>query len=297
MTNDIVIMQPEEDWYQSLVDDCKSIQVEAVFNSRWELLAGYHAIGGRIVNEENLNRKDVYGKKILRGLSKSIGISEFNLYKSIQFYKKFPDLTKLPDGKNISWTKVTKLLPEPAKEPTPPMPEGTYRVFYADPPWYYTNDQHGAYATATNEPQDTTLETHYPSMKISELCDLPIKEMAQPNAVLFLWVTSPVLDQVWPIITAWGFEYKTSIVWNKDAHNVGHYVSVRHELLLICTRGSCTPDIDKLLPSVVTEKRTAHSVKPEVFRQMIDTMYPNGNRIELFARRHVEGWDAWGNDA
>lgn len=170
------------------------------------------------------------------------------------------------------------------------IPKNKYRVFYADPPWFYTAPQH------SREEQNTVLETHYPTMKISELCALPISSMAQENAVLFMWVTSPVLDQCWPIIEAWGFEYKTSIVWNKDAHNVGHYVSVRHELLLICTRGSCTPDIDTLPPSVVTEKRTGHSVKPETFRAMIDTMYPKGNRIELFARRPAKGWDVWGND-
>lgn len=285
------------DWYQSLVNDCIAIKTEAVFNSRWELLAGYHTIGKRIVTEKNLKRQDIYRKKILTGLSKSIGMSERNLYRCIQFYKKYPDLTTLPDGKNISWTKVLKLLPEPPKPETPPLPDGTWRVFYADPPWYYTDPQHTDTYNGMGDSQVTILETHYPSMKIEELCALQIKAMAQPDAVLFLWVTSPVLDQVWPVIEAWGFEYKTSIVWNKDAHNVGAYVSVRHEFLLICTRGSCTPDIDTLLPSVVTEKRTEHSVKPEVFRKMIDTMYPNGKRIELFARRKVKGWDRWGNES
>ena len=182
------------------------------------------------------------------------------------------------------------LIEKNKNKPEPKIPTGKYRVIYVDPPWYYTSQQHG------KQEQDTVLETHYSTMKIDEMCALPIKTMAQDNAVLFMWVTSPVLDQCWPIITAWGFEYKTSIVWNKDAHNVGHYVSVRHEFLLICTRGSCTPDINTLPPSVITEKRTGHSVKPESFRELIDTMYPKGNRIELFARRPAKGWDVWGND-
>lgn len=178
-----------------------------------------------------------------------------------------------------------------AEKPKPAQPDGKYRVIYADPPWKYTSgDQH------SNEAQATTLTTYYNSLSIEELCQLPIKEMAQDDAVLFMWVTSPLLEECFDVIRAWGFKYKASIVWDKDAHNVGHYVSVRHELLLICTRGSCTPDTNKLLPSVVKEKRTEHSVKPETFRQMIDTMYPQGRRIELFARRTVDGWDAWGND-
>ena len=176
-------------------------------------------------------------------------------------------------------------------KPQPQQPDGKYRVIYADPPWKYTSgDQH------SNEAQATTLTTHYNSMSIDEMCQLPVKDMAQDDAVLFMWVTSPLLEECFDVIRAWGFKYKASIIWDKDAHNVGHYVSVRHELLLICTRGSCTPDTNKLLPSVVKEKRTEHSVKPETFRQMIDTMYPNGRRIELFARRPVDGWDVWGND-
>lgn len=176
-------------------------------------------------------------------------------------------------------------------KPTPKIPNNTYRVFYADPPWKYNSgDQH------SKEEQDTTIGTHYGSMTIMEMCALPIRNMAQDNSVLFMWVTSPLLAECFDVIKSWGFEYKTSIVWDKMAHNVGHYVSVRHEFLLICTRGSCTPDIDKLLPSVVSEKRGEHSVKPEAFRTMIDTMYPLGDRIELFARRPAKGWEVWGND-
>ena len=178
-----------------------------------------------------------------------------------------------------------------AEKPQSKQPDGKYRIIYADPPWKYTSgDQH------STEAQDVVLSTHYNSMSISELCALPVKNMAQDDSVLFMWTTSPLLEECFEVINAWGFKYKASIVWNKDAHNVGHYVSVRHEFLLICTRGSCKPDSGKLLPSVVTEKRTEHSVKPETFRRMIDEMYTNGKRIELFARRPAKGWDVWGND-
>ena len=99
------------------------------------------------------------------------------------------------------------------------------------------------------------------------------------------------------MITAWGFTYRASIVWNKDAHNMGHYVSVRHEFLLICTRGSATPDTTERLSLVVTEQRTRHSAKPETFRAMIDAMYTHGKRIELFARTAPPSpWAAYGNE-
>ncbi len=204
-----------------------------------------------------------------------------------------PELVEKMDSGEITANKAYKEVEKKRNEskPKPEMPDNKYRVFYADPPWKYTSgDQH------SKEEQDTTLGTHYGSMSIQELCELPVHAMSQANAVLFMWTTSPLLEECFDVIRAWGFKYKTSIVWDKMAHNVGHYVSVRHEFLLICTRGSCTPDIDKLLPSVVSEKRTEHSVKPEVFRKMIDTMYPDGNRIELFARRPADGWKVWGND-
>ena len=77
---------------------------------------------------------------------------------------------------------------------------------------------------------------------------------------------------------------------------MGHYNSVRHEFLLICTRGSCLPDINKLFDSVVSIERAEHSEKPDEFRDMINELYPNGNRIELFARKKNEGWEMWGDE-
>lgn len=169
----------------------------------------------------------------------------------------------------------------------PPDIKGRYRIFYADPPWRYNDKLVDGYGPA---------EYHYPTMTIDELCNLPVKNMTEDNAVLFLWVTSPLLEESFKIIHAWGFEYKTSFIWDKVKHNMGHYNSVRHELLLVCTKGSCTPDIMKLHDSVYSEERTEHSVKPEHFRSIIDEIYPTGKRIELFARRPANGWEVWGNE-
>ena len=96
---------------------------------------------------------------------------------------------------------------------------------------------------------------------------------------------------------AWGFDYKASLVWDKQAHNFGFYWAVHHEFLLLGTRGSCLPDSSELQPSLVTLKRDkVHSQKPEYFREMIDKMYTRGERIELFARNPADGWTAWGNE-
>jgi N6-adenosine-specific RNA methylase IME4 len=190
--------------------------------------------------------------------------------------------------KTISQAKreLTKRL----RRETPPLPSDKYRIIYADPPWRYGNIGPDEYGPA---------ERHYPTMSITELCELgeQIEEITDDNAVLFLWVTSPLLAECFPVIRAWGFKYKTSFVWDKVGHNFGHYNSVRHELLLVCTKGSCTPDVSKLFDSVQSiEKSREHSEKPEQFREIIDTLYTHGKRIELFSRTQVPGWEMWGNE-
>lgn len=176
-----------------------------------------------------------------------------------------------------------------------PLPSDKYRVILADPPWKYRDELIEGYGAA---------EHHYPTLAVEELMELAdesgktISQLAMSDAVLFLWATSPLIDDALRIMDAWGFEYKSSFVWDKVKHNYGHYNSVRHEFLLIGTRGSCTPDSKKLHDSVVVcERSDKHSEKPEVFYELIEEMYTEGPRLELFARSEREGWKPWGNQA
>lgn len=187
-----------------------------------------------------------------------------------------------------------------ASKPIPPWPDGVYRVIYADPPWEYDSSELEQYGTA---------KRHYPTMSTEKLCALDdderegfasrVRELAGDETVLFLWATSGTLPAAFEVIEAWGFVYKSSFVWDKVGHNYGHYNSVRHELLLVATKGSCMPDKDELYDSVVTvDKTSIHSQKPEVFREMIDDLYQWGPRIELFLRGEApEGWEGWGLEA
>jgi len=169
----------------------------------------------------------------------------------------------------------------------PPLPPGPYRVLYADPPWQYASTDPYYYGHARN---------HYPTLSIAELKALPVRKLVAPKAVLFLWVTSPILSECFPVVKAWGFTYKASIVGDKQQSQYGYYVGTQHELLLVCTRGSCKPDMQALPPSVHRiPKLKQHSTKPEEFRLLIDALYPDGRRLELFARRTVANWDVWGN--
>jgi len=171
------------------------------------------------------------------------------------------------------------------------LPDAKYRVIYADPPWNY-NDKADAGAV-----QAGGAEKYYPVLSIKDLCALDVNGICDQDCVLFMWTTSPLLVECAPVIKAWGFRYRASFVWDKVKHNMGHYNSVRHEFLLICGRGSCAPTKPTLYDSVQVIERTGHSEKPERFRAIIDELYPEGRRLELFARREPPApWERWGNE-
>ena len=167
--------------------------------------------------------------------------------------------------------------------------EKKYRIIYVDPPWEYDQWLPHKYGDVKKEYRTKTIE---------EICNMPIKEITNDDAVLFLWATSPKLELAFKVIKAWGFEYKTSFIWDKIKHNFGYYNSVRHEFLLIAGKGSSTPDSKKLYDSVISiERSKKHSEKPDYFRDMIDELYTCGNRIELFHRGKIkDGWDVFGNE-
>jgi N6-adenosine-specific RNA methylase IME4 len=173
-----------------------------------------------------------------------------------------------------------------AVEGATPEPTEKVRIVYADPPWSYGN----VMPDGTSEPRD-----HYPVMDLKAICAIPVREWVADDAVLFLWVTAPILEESFQVVRAWGFEYKASFVWDKIKHNMGHYNSVRHEILLICTRGSCQPDKQQLFDSVQSIERGKHSQKPIEFYDIIETLYTHGRKLEMFARAARDGWDVYGH--
>lgn len=185
----------------------------------------------------------------------------------------------------LAWDKVIGQFDQDAIEaPDVPLPDGEYNVIYADPPWEYRNSGF-----------EMSAAQHYPTMPTEKICalDVPVAD----NAVCFMWVTNPLLPDGLQVLGAWGFEYKTNLVWVKDRHTAGFYVYGQHELLLIGVRGSGMLPIEEAKPkSVITGGNDVHSKKPDSVYAMIDAMYPQGKRIEMFARQRWEGWEAWGNE-
>ena len=172
-----------------------------------------------------------------------------------------------------------------------PLPSNRrYAVLYADPPWHFEvyNEESGVERAAGN---------HYFTMPLNEICALPVLSLAAPDAVLFMWTTAPHLRESFDVLAAWGFEYKTNIVWVKDKIGLGYFVRNQHELLLVATRGDMpSPSPANRPSSVIDAPRREHSRKPDEAYALIERMYPELPKIELFARNTRPGWDAWGSE-
>lgn len=165
-------------------------------------------------------------------------------------------------------------------------PVGAYAVLYADPPWRYEHPVSTSRA----------IENQYPTMTLGELLDL--QPPAAPDSVLFMWATSPKLADALTLMSAWGFEYRTCMVWVKDRIGMGYYARQQHELLLIGRRGKLGVPREPARPaSVIYAPRARHSEKPKQVYGVIEAMYPDATRIEMFARSARPDWDAWGNEA
>ncbi len=185
----------------------------------------------------------------------------------------------------------------------PPLPKKQYDIIYADPPWHYNGKlQYDRSGMADNNYEwrepifVSSASFKYPTILLRDLKTLPVQSIAQDDCILFLWSTNPHLAQAIELGQAWGFEYKTvAFVWNKMAHNPGHYTMSYCELCLLFKRGRIpAPRGARNVKQLVEVPRTEHSEKPEEVAQGIRRMFPTQSRIELFARAQREGFDAWG---
>jgi N6-adenosine-specific RNA methylase IME4 len=169
-----------------------------------------------------------------------------------------------------------------------PVGERRWPLLLADPPWDY--DAWAPEGQCHSHPAH-----HYPVMTFEEICALPVGELAADDCVLFLWTTAPWLAKACEVIKAWGFTYKSSLVWDKEAFGMGYWVRVQHEHLLIAVKGDPPlPPTDRIPVSVIRERRREHSRKPEDSFARIEHMFPTLPKLELFARTRRPGWDAWG---
>ena len=158
---------------------------------------------------------------------------------------------------------LQKLIDRGAKFPT----------IYADPPWPYTNT--AARGAAVN---------HYRTMTLEAVRNEPVKQLAADQAHLHLWTTNAFLREAFDVIRAWGFHYKSCLVWIKPQLGMGNYWRVSHEFLLLGVRGNL-PFRDRTCRSWLLARRTAHSRKPFAFRELIERVSP-APYLELYGARN-----------
>ena len=162
-----------------------------------------------------------------------------------------------------------------------------YEIIYADPPWRYD--------TPPPRTRDA-IESHYPTMDIEEIKNMNIP--SADNCILYLWATSPLIENALSVLSSWGFTYKSMLIWDKNRIGLGYWFRVQHEILLVGVKGDvrCPPQ-SKRISSVYKETRGRHSKKPNSIRRLIDEWYPDKTKLELFARDTFCGWDTHGNEA
>ena len=234
----------------------------------------------------NGGKVDKHESSAVGQVAKKIGLSEKTIERAKKIIEKAPEEVKekVRKGKqsiNYAYQQVMKT----EKHTNPPkLPDGQFDVIYADPPWKYDFAE-----------TDGTANIHYDSMPTNDICSLTIP--SAKDAILFLWATNPKLEDALKVMKAWGFEYKTNLVWVKGNGGIGYYLQGDHELLLIGKKGNLPTPMPSDRPSSVLQiPKTNHSSKPKEVYSLIEKMYPNRKYLELFSRHERDGWTMWGNE-
>ena len=175
------------------------------------------------------------------------------------------------------------------------MDKKKYQIILADPPWQFKNYNDD---TATN-----WAGKHYNLMTLEDIKNLPIKNISDESCVLFLWATFPILPKAFQVVNAWGFTYKTvAFTWVKQDKlgmciclGMGYWTRSNAEVCLLATKGN-PKRMNADIRQIVLSPRQEHSQKPSEVRERIVRLLGDLPRIELFARRKVDGWDSIGFD-
>ena len=175
-----------------------------------------------------------------------------------------------------------------------PFPNKKYNIIYADPAWHFSNwSGKGTVKAPIN---------HYNTIKLKDICALPVNEISANNCILFIWCVDPLLDKAFDVIKSWNFTFKTmGFVWvkitkqNKPKMGLGYWTRGSTEYCLLATKGK-PKRINKSISKTIIERPREHSRKPDCVRDRIVELCGDLPRIELFAREKVDGWDCWGNE-
>ncbi|HEX5244931.1 MAG TPA: MT-A70 family methyltransferase [Tepidisphaeraceae bacterium] len=173
-----------------------------------------------------------------------------------------------------------------------------FSTILADPPWQFQN------RTGKVAPEHRRLN-RYPTMALADICGLPVSRIVNKTAHLYLWVPNALLPEGLQVMKAWGFQYKSNIVWHKirkdggpDGRGVGFYFRNVTELLLFGVRGENARTLSPGRSQVnyIASRKREHSRKPDEQYQVIEACSPSPF-LELFGRGVRKNWTTWGNQA
>ncbi len=171
------------------------------------------------------------------------------------------------------------------------LPDKRYGVILADPEWRFE-----PWSRETG--LDRSPDNHYPTSVTEVIAARPVADIAAKDCALFLWATVPMLPHALAVMAAWGFDYRSHVVWKKDRMGTGYWFRNFHELLLLGIKGSVpAPAPGDQWGSMLEAAVSEHSEKPNCFHAMIEAHFPHLPKIELNARRARPNWDSWGLDA
>lgn len=174
--------------------------------------------------------------------------------------------------------------------------ETTYGAILADPPWQFQNK------TGKVAPEHKRL-ARYSTLTLNAIKEIPVASVAKPKSHLYLWVPNALLREGLDVMEAWGFEYKTNLIWHKirkdggpDGRGVGFYFRNTTEIILFGVKGKLrTLAPGRSQVNIIKTRKREHSRKPDELYDVIEACSP-GPYLELFARGRRAGWDQWGNE-
>jgi N6-adenosine-specific RNA methylase IME4 len=194
----------------------------------------------------------------------------------------------------------------PSKHPFSGLVRNHYSVLYADPPWQFAAWSHRGEGKGASQ--------HYKTMRLADICALPVQDIAAPDAALFIWVVQPQLPQAMEVLNAWGFQFKTvafcwvkmPALWDTDQFSLcprvkprlglGYHTRSGMEQCWLAIRGKGykrqKQGVEQVLHSPIRE----HSRKPDEIARRIVDLAGNVPRLEMFARDRKPGWHVWGNE-
>ena len=172
-------------------------------------------------------------------------------------------------------------------------PRGPYAVAVIDPPWTWS----------ARSSKGEGRSPRYPRMTIAEIASLPVRNLLAPDAVVLLWVTDPLLPRALEVVGAWGLPYKTvAFYWTKHKPRGAEHLGGRYgtranpEQCWVLTRGKGVSRADRAVRRLLAAPVRAHSEKPDQFYAEVERLFGNVRRVDVFARRKRDGWDALGDE-